>query len=199
MKTLISTILIILTISCKAQILTFSIDDWHESKPNVYYKDLNNEFDDFEGTWLYSNGNTYLKIILRKETMYFNGNYFKDLIVGEYQYIENGVEIINTLSNINNPVAFEHKISGQNLYYDCLYIPISDCVDGETILDVSMIDANVDNFIADLILVKRSINGQEALRGYYSFSYIGGVSQDSTIPEPTITPTQDEIILIKQD
>lgn len=199
MKNILSILIIVTTISCKAQIITYSIGDWYEGIPNAYYKDLNNELDAFEGTWLYSNGNTTLKIILRKEVMYFNGRYYEDLIVGEYQYIKDGVELINTLSNINNPNAYEHKIRGQNLYYDCYFLPVSDCADGEVRLHVDIFDANVNGYAGDLILHKRNINGQDALRAYFGMGYVGGVPQDSTIPDSTFNLTQDELIFIKQN
>jgi hypothetical protein len=71
---------------------------------NAYYKDIDNIHDQHEGTWLYTNGNTSLKITFVKKTMkYYQGNfsgYYCDFLVGEYQYIENGVEKINTLSNL---------------------------------------------------------------------------------------------------
>lgn len=73
---------------------------------NAYYKDINNIHNQYVGTWLYTNGNTSLKIILRKRTMMHSaGNiysYYADYLVGEYQYIENGIELVNTLASINN-------------------------------------------------------------------------------------------------
>lgn len=34
----------------------------------TYYKDIDNDFNRFEGTWVYSNANTTLKITFRKKT-----------------------------------------------------------------------------------------------------------------------------------
>lgn len=72
----------------------------------AYYKDINNVHNQYVGTWLFTNGNTSLKIVFRKRTMIHyqnpntNNHFYDDDLVGEYQYIENGVEKINTLSNL---------------------------------------------------------------------------------------------------
>lgn len=72
---------------------------------NAYYKDVNNFQNQYEGSWLYSNGSTSLKITLVKKAMFYNAapldKYYEDLLIGEYQYIENGVEKVNTLTNLN--------------------------------------------------------------------------------------------------
>src|SRR5690554_4704888 len=72
----------------------------------AYYKDMDNDFNAYEGTWVYTNGNTTLKIVLQKKEMVsftkpIGKQYYADCLVGEYQYIENGVEKVNTLSNLN--------------------------------------------------------------------------------------------------
>lgn len=79
------------------------------AKTNAYYKDVDNILNPFTGTYIYTNGNNQLKIQLIKMTLQFNGRYYEDLLIGEYQYIENGVEIINTLGNINENYINQHK------------------------------------------------------------------------------------------
>ena len=90
------TIVIFSFFNCKAQspILDMEINAKMDSPNNSYYKDVNNILNTFEGTWLYVNGNTSLKIKLVKNTMFFNGDYYEDLMIGGYQYIENGIEKI---------------------------------------------------------------------------------------------------------
>ena len=101
-KKLFSVIIAIVTLSCKAQTPIF---DKYESKygsvQNAYYKDLNNLHNQYLGTWLYTNGTTSLKVIFQKRDQIYNDKYYSDYLVGEYQYIENGVEKVNTLNNIN--------------------------------------------------------------------------------------------------
>ena len=94
-------VLMLFVISCKAQIPIKSIYDDTDIN-GAYYKDTNNDFDKFVGTWKYTNGITSLTITLQKKAQYHkfhsNGdNYYLDVMVGEYKYIENGVEKINTL------------------------------------------------------------------------------------------------------
>ena len=70
-----------------------------------YYKDINGFQNQYVGTWLYINGNTSLKIIFQKRENIEIGkpgdSYFSDFLIGEYQYIENGIEKVNTLNQIN--------------------------------------------------------------------------------------------------
>ena len=121
MKTLKIMIIMLLSINCKAQTPIIDISESELGQPDGYYiKDINNYLNPFEGTYLYTNGNTSFKIILVKKVQQYNGRYYEDLIIGEYQYIENGVEKVNTLSNINivyNNQSIKHAISG-NLIVD---------------------------------------------------------------------------------
>jgi len=84
----------------------------------AYYKDTYNDLDKLLGTWQYSNGTTTLILILQKRTMqpFSDGfkEYTEDVIVGEYKYVENGVEKINTLNLIsqNYTDPYDHNIVG---------------------------------------------------------------------------------------
>ena len=85
-----------------------------EYQEGAYYKDLNNVFGPLEGTWAYINGGTTLRIKLRKIIMDYDV-FLSDVLIGEYQYIENGVPLINTLSqfNSNYPNQSGHNIFGK--------------------------------------------------------------------------------------
>ncbi|MDC1265621.1 hypothetical protein N8009_02380 [Flavobacteriaceae bacterium] len=166
---------------------------------NSYYKDVNNVLNDFEGTWLYTNGNTSLKIILTKNIQYFNGKFYEDIIVGGYQYIENGVEKINTLSDANIPnIGRDASIKGNNIYDNCSIIPADDCIDGEKRLDLSIEDTITKEHFGDLILHKRTVNGQEALKAMIDIGYVGRNYHDVPTPLPTMPSQMRNIILIKQ-
>lgn len=105
----------LISMSSYSQII--NIENMGKSISGAYYKDINNLLDPYVGTWLYSNGADTLKIKLRKVTMTPSiNNSYKDLIVGEYQYVANGVEKINTLNNFNTdyPMQYAHNISGNN-------------------------------------------------------------------------------------
>lgn len=195
-RTLIISI-VIASFNCYAQSPIFPLNHWSEEEPNAYYKDLDNELNAFVGTWLYTNGNTSWKMELKKEEMFYNGKYFYDLIGGEYQYIKNGNEFINTLSNLNSVEGWNHKIDGCSIYKDCDYLPPSDCIDGENRLIASLSDP-ITGHTATIILHKRIINEQEAILAYVIFNQLSTYDgQSEPKPEPTM-PWQQEYILIKQ-
>lgn len=103
-------------LSCKAQSPVFGYRTFKTNIPdNAYLKDLGNDLEKFTGTWKYTNGTTELTVIIIKEEQVFNGDYYIDMLVGKYKYIEDGVEIINTLSNNLNDNA---TISGATLWDD---------------------------------------------------------------------------------
>jgi len=70
---------------------------------NAYYKDTNNVFEAFEGTWLYQNGNDSITIKLIKKESMLVSNYiscYRDFLIGEVKYVKNGIERLNTLNNL---------------------------------------------------------------------------------------------------
>lgn len=114
-KTLILIFISFICFNCKAQtILNNSDTDYFILPNNCYLKDNNNYFNTYIGEWKYSSNNTSLTIKVRKIYNYFNGRYYEDLLIGEYKYIENGIEKINTLpfflTNFSN--QYQHHITG---------------------------------------------------------------------------------------
>lgn len=199
---IILTVLFLTFLNCKAQspILNMEIDAEIDAPDNSYYKDVNNVLNDFEGTWLYTNNNTSLKITLVKSTMHFNGKYYEDTIIGGYQYIENGVEVVNTLSDANNPsLGISASIDGNLIFNDCTFLPVDDCTDGEKRLGLSIDDPNSDNHYGDLIVHKRAVNDQEAIKIRIEMTYSSGLDPiDGEFPPPSIPWQMHNIVLIKQ-
>ena len=117
MKKIILIIVIISSISCKSQTIipTFSSQERIRDEHH-YLKDIDNDFNKFNGIWKYTNGNTSLTLSLNKEEkkQVLNKGMYKDFLVGEYQYIENGIEKVNTLNLINNTafINYDHNIVG---------------------------------------------------------------------------------------
>lgn len=103
MKNIYNIILLFSVLICKAQSPILPLMD-PSSTQGAYYKDLNNELAKFVGTWKYQNANETLTIVLEKKTMFFNvdDNFYEDILVGEYRYNVNGIDKVNTLSNLNN-------------------------------------------------------------------------------------------------
>ena len=87
---------LVFIISCKAQI--YPLNTYAGDIPeNSYFKDLNNEFDQYVGTWTAAYKGKTIKLVITKETdvpiKYHRKNYFKDRLFVRY-------EIKNKLGNI---------------------------------------------------------------------------------------------------
>ncbi len=197
-------LIILMTVSffnCKAQTPILNMETYPKMDVpnNSYYKDINNVMNDFEGTWLYTSGNTSLKITLVKNTMFYNGKYYEDLMVGGYRYIENGVEKINTLSDANNPnLGYSASIDGNIIFDDCKFLPVDDCVEGEKRMGLSIGDKITKKHYGWLMLHKRTVNGQEALKIRIAMNYPGKDPVDGNFPPPSIPWQMHNLILIKQ-
>jgi hypothetical protein len=166
---------------------------------NAYYKDVNNLLNPFEGTYIYTNGNTSFKIILIKKVNQYNGRYYEDLIIGEYQYIENGVEKVNTLSDTSTIYNNQrlHNIDG-NTIVDKNYRtwPCPNCVLNENRLSTSIRDASTNRY-AKLIMRRTINNAQEVLQ--IKITYVLSVPYLDGEPEPAAFSLPiGEFTLIKQ-
>ena len=131
MKNIILIALLVTTFyNCKAQqyIIPLSSDQERKDNPDYYLKDTYNDFDNFIGTWKYENGNTSFKIVLEKRIKFqlSNDEYYEDLLVGRYQYIENGIEKANTLNNFPSN-AYDYKILGNSIIYKTAPPVCDDC------------------------------------------------------------------------
>lgn len=106
-----NTMIIIIVIcgfyTCKAQSPILDLHDndlYFGDVNNAYYKDIEGFYNQFVGTWVYTSGNTMLKVKFKKKDMFYRVSanaFYADYLVGEFQYIENGVEKANTLSNLD--------------------------------------------------------------------------------------------------
>lgn len=92
MKNIIKILALFLIISCKAQttvnLNTFNIGD----NTNKYFKDIDNNFANFVGTWENTTGNSTFRVILWKEAMrplLTIENSFIDEIYGKFMIIQN--------------------------------------------------------------------------------------------------------------
>ena len=85
MKNIILLFLVFLT-NCKAQTIIVPLASCNIEMDKyfngVYNKDVDNDFNKLEGTWLYQNGNTELLIVLQKKVQYHilydKWNYYMD-------------------------------------------------------------------------------------------------------------------------
>ena len=142
------------------------LDDDGSAITDTYYKDANNLLNPFEGTYIYTNGTTSFKIVLVKKVQQFNGRYYEDLIIGEYQYIENGIVKLNTLNELNIVYNNQrvHNINGNTLInnnnraWQC-----PSCNIGEKRLRTTIRDASTNRF-AKLFMRRTTEGGQEVMK-----------------------------------
>ena len=200
MKTLKIIIIVLLAISCKAQNPIIDVIGTRMGQPDGYYvKDINNLLNPFEGTYIYTNGNTSFKIVLVKKIQQFNGRYYEDLIIGEYQYIENGIQKVNTLSQLNIVYNDQrsHNIDGNFVVgnrfreWQC---PL--CIPNEKRLSLSIRDASTNRY-AELHMRRTTESGQQVMK--IKISHVTGELIVSGTPPPlSFSLPLGEFILIKQ-
>ncbi len=190
----------LLSITCKAQTPVVDVTESELGLPDGYYvKDINNLLNPFEGTYLYTNGNTSFKIILIKKVQQYNGRYYEDLIIGEYQYIKNGVEIVNTLNQINTVYNNQrvHNIDGNfvvNNNFREWKCPT--CPANEKRISLSIRDAATDNY-ASIGMRRTTENGQEVMKIKISHVTAQSYNVDTEPVPPDFSLLLGEYTLIK--
>lgn len=126
-------------IFCKAQVpanapiiplhTVTSSDDFSLINNGSHYKDTENRYQQWVGTWQYQNGNTIFKIVIQKiEGLYFPSNSgffvnpincYVDVLVGTYYYEVNGVVLSNHLT-FSDPKYPPLTCAGTGSYPDVL-------------------------------------------------------------------------------
>jgi len=202
MKNLCTLFLLISLISCSAQNIVPYDSDARVFIPNSgdYYKDTNNDFNIYEGEWKWEdNGsNSELTFIFEKEVnISSSSGYNKDLLVGEYQYIENNSELANTLSRMNNPniIGNEHKITGMNIITKYVKPHCLECEENEKRLKMDIEHDNYAYVWGTLVLQHYIEGGIEKLKvTVYDGTWL---ALDQNAPEDIDIPF-GEYIMIKQ-
>ena len=184
---------ILFGIGCKAQNPIYDLTHSRLNlQENTYIKDINNILNQFEGTYVYDDGVNYLKIVFQKKIMQDAGNYYEDLLIGEYQYKKNGVEIINTLNKLTTPLTNVYDYSIDGNYFLNNHTPFDDYTTDNFRINLGM---DVPNGIyADLDVRKCVVNGQEAIQIFKRTRYYSSIGE--TVP-PVIVPN-GFFFLIKQ-
>lgn len=198
MKTIILIIAVLMTFSCKAQttILTLEEKNIPDDLTGVYFKDLNNELNKFAGTWKYQNGSTSLTITLVKKQVY-NGEWYGDELLGEYDYVDNGTEVVNYLPRLTDASVNDqqHTIDGNKVVYPDYSPECNDCQPGEKRFVLKFVDRD-RRYLRNQILVQYiNDNGIEKLKITLDASESIIISQGAAA-QPRVP--YDEYILIKQ-
>lgn len=170
MKNIIILLLFIVNIySVSAQSVVIDIKETGFGQPVGYYlKDINNVLNQFEGTYVYTNGSKTFKITLVKKIKQYNSSYYEDLIIGEYQYLDYGNLVIqDTMPNLNvvyNNQFIKHAIAGNSLLWNTTRLwKCPQCAPNERRLDAKITDVSTAR-TASFFMRKTIVNGQEVLQ-----------------------------------
>ncbi|KQT22607.1 hypothetical protein ASG22_15235 [Chryseobacterium sp. Leaf405] len=128
---------------------------------------------------------------------------FEDMIIGEYQYIENGVEKTNTLSNLN--VNYSDQFLKHNIATKYIIKNINSrlwkcpqCNPNEKRL-VVVIEDKISSRRADLIMRRTVINGQEVMQCRIQNISSEIINVDNPVPsKPEFSLPIGEFTMIKQ-
>jgi len=179
-------LLVFISLSCKAQSPIISIEDaTAEEIENAYYKDTNNILDPFVGSWVLNDGTTYLKIVFEKKIMENTGNYFEDLLIGEFQYKENNIELVNTLPNLTDSTitnVFKYSINGN--YFMLNTSPFEDYTTDSFRMNLSMSEPN--GCFSELDVRVATVNGQQAIQIFKRGGIVTLEPGEPASPEPII-------------
>ncbi|RWX01055.1 DUF6705 family protein [Flavobacterium cerinum] len=198
-------ILILFTMLCKAQSPVKSLYDDRDIN-GAYYKDIYNDFDKFIGTWKYTNGSTSLTITLQKKVQYHkffsNGDdYYLDVMVGEYKYIENGVEKINTLpflfQNFDDP--YKYNIAGSLIARpNSIYCLGCGPNDRKLVLQFSDPTREIEGYEPQMMFQRADSGGVQKLK--LIFRTISGMIVEEGVEPPysEYTVPFGEYLLVKQ-
>lgn len=204
MKNILLLLIILSSISIKSQSVIIDIEESGLGQSKDYYKkDINNLLDPFQGTYIYTNGIKTFKIVLQKMIKQTNGYHFDDMIIGEYQYLENGIEKANTLSNIDIIYAHQsvnHGISGISLLWNNSRLwKCPQCNPNEKRLGATIRD-KISGRRADFLMRRTVVNGQEVMQVkiYNITTEAINVDDPSTFNEPPFALPTGEFTMIKQ-
>ena len=134
MKNILASIFIITFFSCKAQQQVLSMNTKGFSIEGVYYKDLDNELNIFEGTYTGTFENKTFIITLIKTKIHDPiGNYDQDMLIGKYRMLDsNGNQLYSTYNLADNKSKVKSLGFVEQTNKTKLRLMFGDlCIDGE--------------------------------------------------------------------
>lgn len=203
MKNIFILFTILIIYNCKAQQIVplFNSGEFlYSNNSGKYYKDVDNDFDKFVGTWKWTENNSSFTIILKKITNMYDeeANFYEDFLMGEYQYIENGIEKVNTLADINDDSIdpYYHKITFGIILANHYLPQCLDCDVNEHRISMRIEHPNFSQVTGKLIMRHKIEGGIEKI---YLKVLDGGmrVLLNETDPKKIDVPL-GEYVLIKQ-
>jgi hypothetical protein len=196
MKKLIPIVAFLCLFSCHAQTSIESLKGWGGIiPPNTYLKDMDNDFDSFEGVYMYENNGVVFRIKLLKKTMLSIDEHYEDMLIGEISYSVQNTTLVNTMGNIIEDFEdpYKHAIVAGMIIDNNDYLYCDDCSPNEIRISGSM---SVGPLPADLMLRKTMVDQTPALKVNVYINHFFGYNSGEAIPSP-IVPGGD-YVMIKQ-
>ena len=186
--------------ACKAQTPIVSLNTpRYQTDVGAYFKDINNELNQFIGSWKYTNESTTFEITIEKKEMVYNGKYYEDLLIGEYKYMVNGVIEINTLPRLTMSLVEgrKHSISGRQILASDYYNPpCDDCLLSEKRVKLHLSDPDRLYLSTSSITLRYLLNESPEKLSILIKGESGGIIPEN-VPDQGRFPLGD-FILIKQ-
>lgn len=178
MKSILSALLVILSgiIMAQTPILDINTDDYPKTE-NAYYKDIDSFYNQFVGTWVYADATKTIRFRFVKKEMFYNQsvrNYYKDYLVGEMQYIENGVVKINSLDSVldNHSSILDYSLHSIGKTYNDLFPRCLECPENIERMAMKYNEPTNDDVSLGAAFVMRRAdeNGVQKIKVQYVFT-----------------------------
>jgi len=165
-KIILSLIVLAYFTSCKAQVSPLAEGDIYTNNSGLYYKDVDNDFDKFVGEWKWEENNNSFIIVLEKQEQIDDGDgYTYDILYGEYQYINNGTELMNTLTGMNDTSIkpLMHKVNNPLILTRPIMPICNDCEEGERHVSIIIEHPDYEHISGKLVMRYKIENGVEKI------------------------------------
>lgn len=166
----------LITLSCKAQNVVSIYDGPWDLPPRPrYFKDVYNDHNKFVGTWKWQNGTNswtieFKKVVkfeskIKNETTGLYTSEYNDYLVGEYKYVSNGLERINSYPLLlgKDPYSYNiyaHTITTTNRGFP----PCSECAPNTRFIIGKIKDPTRPGLLGKIRMAIFTENGIEKIR-----------------------------------
>jgi hypothetical protein len=151
---------------------------------------MDNNFNPYEGTWKWQNGNNSLTIQLKKITKYYEdrniyNTFYSDYLIGEYTLVKNGVTVINSMPLNYSGEPSSHAISGGVITtMNMQNLPCQECNPlGRRQILVSIVELEHPALHGELRMEYFVQNGVQKIKARIFTTDIVGVDASYTGPE----------------
>jgi len=195
-------IILLLVLSCKAQNIVpiYNINGVELPEDEAYLKDVDNDYNPYVGTWKWESGNNSLTIIFNKVEQHTSsvGDY-SDLLVGEYQYIENSVELVNTfpliepigipnIINSEDAMRYNNIVSYSITTNDIGFPPCPECDPNTRFIILSIKDPTRPGLWGGIVMARFVESGVEKIRAKITMRFNENASINYSGPEIITIP-----------